>query len=58
VHFVAEWSDLQLIQKGSVGSFNLLTLGNDLSVSNNFNLGLDNLGLDVQLLEKAGLLWI
>ena len=58
VHFVAEWSDLQFVQESCVSGFDLLSLGDDFLVNNDFNLGLNNLGLDTQLLEKAGLLWI
>jgi len=39
-------------------TFDLHALGDDLLVRDDFNLGLDNLGLDVQLLEEAGLLGV
>ena len=58
VHLVAEGTDLQLIKKSSLGGFNLGTSSDNLLVGNDFNLGLHDLGLDVQLLEEAGLLGI
>ena len=58
VHLVAEGADLQLIQESSLSSLNLETSSDNLLVGNDFNLGLHDLGLDVQLLEEAGLLGI
>ena len=57
-NLVSEGIDLELVKEGSLGAVNLLSLGDDLLVGNNFNLGLDNLGLDVKVLEESGLLWI
>ena len=58
VHLISERIDLQFIEKGSLGGINLLTGDDDLLVSNNFDLGLNNLGLDLEGLEERGLLWI
>lgn len=58
VHLVREWIDLKLIEKKSLSSINLVSLSDDLLWSNNLNLGLDNLGLDLKVLEERSLLWI
>jgi hypothetical protein len=58
VHLVSEGTDLQLVEKGSLGGFDLETSSDNLFISNDFNLGLHDLGLDVQLLEEAGLLGV
>jgi hypothetical protein len=55
LHLVREGSDAQLVQKGAVSQFNLLTFLNDLLVVLNFNLGLHNFSGDVQGLEEGGL---
>jgi len=48
VHLVAEGSDLELLEQGDLRAFDLEALGDDLLVSNDFNLSLNDLGLDVQ----------
>ena len=58
MHLVAEGTNLELIEESSMSSLNLLTSSDDLLVSHDFNLGLHDLGLDVQLLEEAGLLGV
>ena len=58
MHLVAEWADLQLIEESSLSSLDLKTSSNNLLVSDDFDLCLENLGLDVQLLEEAGLLGV
>ena len=58
MHLVAEGANLQLVEKSSLGGFNLGTSSDNLLVGNDFNLGLHDLGLDVQLLEEAGLLGV
>jgi hypothetical protein len=46
VHLIAEGSDLKLVQESCMSGFNLLTLGDNFLINNDFNLGLDDLGLD------------
>lgn len=58
LHLVLEWIDLELIKELSLSSSNLVTLGDDLLGLNDFNLSLDNLGLDLQVLEERCLLWV
>jgi hypothetical protein len=58
MHLVAEGTNLELIEESSMSSLNLLTSSDDLLVSHDFNLGLHDLGLDVQLLEETGLLGV
>jgi hypothetical protein len=58
VHLVAEGADLQLVQESSLGGFDLEASSDNLLVGDDFNLGLHDLGLDVQLLEEAGLLGV
>jgi hypothetical protein len=57
-HLIAEGSDLELVKKSGVGGFNSGSLGNDLLVSNDFNLGLDNLCLNAEGLEERCLLGV
>lgn len=54
-HFVLEGTDLQLIEEGGLTGGNFVTFGNDLDIVDNFNLGLHNLGGNVQLLEERSL---
>jgi NADH:ubiquinone oxidoreductase subunit F (NADH-binding) len=58
VHLIAEGANLQLVQESSLGGFDLGACSDYLLVSDDFNLGLENLRLDVQLLEEAGLLGV
>jgi len=58
LHSVEEWTDLELVEEGSLTWGDLVTLGNDLNWVNNLDLRLDNLGLNVKGLEERGLLWI
>jgi len=57
-HLVLEGVDLELVEKGGLGSVDLITLGDDLLVGGNLDLGLNDLGLDVQVLEERGLLGV
>lgn len=52
MHFIFEWIDLKLIKKSSLSTINLFSSENDLLVSNNFDLTLHNLGLDLKGLEE------
>lgn len=58
VHLILEGIDLKLIEESGLGSTDLITSPNDLLLSDDFNLGLDNLGLDLEGLEEGGLLGI
>lgn len=58
LHLVRERIDLQFIEKKSLSSINLISDEDDLLGSNDLNLGLDNLGCDLKLLEETSLLWI
>jgi len=58
VHLVLEWTDLELVQEGSLTWGDLVTLVDNLDWVDDFNLGLNNLGLNVKGLEELGLLWI
>jgi hypothetical protein len=57
-HLVRERIDLQFLEKGTLGTIYSNTGFNNLLGNNNFNLGLDNLGLDLKILEERSLLWI
>lgn len=58
VHLILERIDLKLIEEGGLGSSNLVANPDDLLFSNDINLGLDNLGLDLEGLEERCLLGI
>jgi hypothetical protein len=58
LHLIRERIDLQFLEKLGLGSVNLLTCGNNLLGSNNFDLTFNNLGLDLKILEERGELWI
>jgi hypothetical protein len=58
LHLVRERIDLQFIEKKSLSSINLISFGNNLLGGKDINLGLDNLGLDEQVLEESSLLWV
>ena len=55
VHTVAEGVDVQLVQQGSLSGVDLISLSQQRHGVDNFNLGLVNLGGDVQSLEERGL---
>jgi len=58
VHLILEGIDLELIEEGGLGSTNLITNPDNLLFGNDFNLGLNNLGLDLESLEERCLLGI
>jgi len=58
VHLVRERIDLQFLEKGTLGTINFDTGFNNLLSGNNFDLTLDNLGVDLKVLEESGLLWV
>jgi len=51
-HLIFERIDLQFIEELSFSSTDLVTGSNNLLLLNNINLGLNNLGLDVEGLEE------
>jgi len=55
VHLVLEGTDLQFVQKSGLTSSDLVINLDDNDGVNNFDLTLDNLGLDVQSLEERSL---
>ena len=55
---VGERSDVELGQKSSLGSSNLLTGSDKVGDTGHLNLSLGNLGLDLKGLEEGGLSWI
>jgi hypothetical protein len=58
VHLVLERSNLELVQESGLTGRDLLTLGDDLDGVDDFDLTLDDLGGDVQVLEEGGLLGV
>ena len=58
MHLVGEWIDLELVEESSLGTGDSLAGNNDLLLSDDINLGLHNLGLNLQGLEETCLLWI
>lgn len=56
VHLVLEWPDAKFLEEGSLGLSNFLILLDDSHGVDDFNLSLDNLGLDLQSLEESSLL--
>jgi len=58
LHLIEERMDLQLIKESSLGTSNLHTSEDNLLGGNDINLGLNNLGLDLESLEHSGLLWV
>jgi len=58
LHSVEEWTDLELVEKGRLTGGDLFTLCDNLHWVDNFDLRLNNLGLDVQGLEEGGLLGV
>lgn len=52
LHLIEERLDLKFVKKRSLGASNLLTTENNLHVVNDFDLTLNNLGLDRQVLEE------
>jgi hypothetical protein len=57
-HLILERIDLKLIEKGSFSASNFVTLEDNLFLSNDFNLSLNNLSLNLKLLEERSLLRI
>lgn len=55
LHTVFEGLDVELLEKGSLGSLDLLSLGGDLEVLGDFDLALDDLGGDVEGVEEVDL---
>jgi len=58
VHLILEGIDLKLIEEGGLSSTNLVANPDNLFLSNDFNLSLNNLGLDLESLEERCLLGI
>lgn len=58
LHLIEERLDLKLIKEGGLGASNFLTTENNLHGVNNFDLTLNNLSLDRQVLEERCLLGI
>jgi len=58
VHLILERIDLKLIEESGLGSTDLVTSPNNLFLGNDFNLSLNNLGLDLESLEERCLLGI
>lgn len=56
VHLVLEGPDLELIKEHGLTRGDLVTVGDDLDGIHDFDLTLDDLGLNVQSLEEGGLL--
>ena len=54
-HLILERIDLKLIEKGGFSGSNFVALENNLFLSNDFNLSLNNLSLDLKLLEERSL---
>ena len=57
-HLILERIDLKLIEKSGFSGSNFVALENNLFLGNNFNLSLNNLSLDLELLEERSLLRI
>lgn len=55
LHTVLEGLDVKLLEEGSFGSLDLLSLGADLEVFGDFDLSLDDLGGDVECVEEVDL---
>ena len=58
MHFVFEGTDLQFFEEGGLTGGNFVTFGDDLNGVDDFDLGFDDLGLDVKGLEELGLLGV
>lgn len=58
LHLIEERLDLKLIKEGRLRTGNLLIFENNLDIINDFDLTLNNLGLDRQVLEERCLLGI
>ena len=58
MHLVLEGTDLQLVEEGGLTGGDLLVGANNLDGVDNLDLGLHNLGLDVQGLEEGSLLGV
>ena len=58
VHLVLERSNLEFVEESSLTGRDLLTLGDDLDGVDDFDLTLDDLGSDVQVLEEGSLLGV
>lgn len=55
LHTVLEGLEVELLEEGSLGSLDLLSLGADLEVLGDFDLSLDDLGGDVEGVEEVDL---
>jgi len=55
MHLVLERSNLELVEEGGLSGSDLITFSNNLHGVDDFDLGLNNLGLDVQGLEERSL---
>ena len=55
MHLVLERSNLELVEEGGLSGGDLITFSDNLHGVNDFDLGLNNLGLDVQGLEEGSL---
>lgn len=58
MHFVFEGTDLQFFEEGGLTGGDFFTFGDDLNGVDDFDLGFDDLGLDVKGLEELGLLGV